>query len=47
MSLRPVNYLPRDRKIGRLNRMFPEVSYAVICGGSTEGVRVEEKIVRS
>lgn len=46
MSLRPVNYLPRDRKIGRLNRMFPEISYTVIKGG-VEKVRIAEKAYKA
>lgn len=46
MSLRPVNYLPRDRKIGRLNRMFPEISYTVIKGGA-EKVRIAEKAYKA
>lgn len=43
LTLRPVNYLPRDRKIGMLNRIFPEISYTVIKGGAEE-VKTEEKI---
>lgn len=45
MSLRPVNYLPRDRKIGKLNRMFPEVSYMVVRGGADK-LRIEEKVYK-
>ncbi len=43
MSLRPVNYLPRDRKIGKLNRMFPEISYTETKGGAKE-VKTEEEV---
>lgn len=44
MSLRPVNYLPRDRKIGKLNRMFPDISYTVIRGGA-EKVKIKEELL--
>lgn len=44
LSLRPVNYLPRDRKIGKLNRIFPDASYMVIKGGVGK-VKVEEKFL--
>lgn len=45
MSLRPVNYLPRDRKVGRLNRMFPEASYTVVRGGADK-LRIVEGVYK-
>lgn len=45
MSLRPVNYLPRDRKIGKLNRLFPDISYTVIKGG-VEKIEIKERFLK-
>lgn len=43
LSLRPVTYLPRNQKIGKWNRLFPDVSYTIIRGG-TNKIRVTERM---